>query len=226
MTLKGSKVSRAWRGFMKASGLGGFGWWGGRTVPPSGQGLCRHPEPFSPSAHCAWQVLEGGLPSWGKAGATSHAVFCSSGDSHSGTALRQWAAPRAPAAPEYRNLCTLQYSALGGCSQSQAAVHLSLCMEAFLPWQPLVSPWNSEELSLLPELLSQLVRRNVAKNGGHCHSRNLLPNLWYRHRKYENSDTLRNSKQFNAWWGKNPCVQGPRCNVSSSLVPQSPITEV
>lgn len=52
--------------------LRGFRWWGSRTVHSSDQGLCRHHEPFSPSAHCAWQVMEGGLPEEGRC----HQSFC------------------------------------------------------------------------------------------------------------------------------------------------------
>lgn len=135
---------------------------------------------------------------------------CFSGDSCSGTALRHQAAPRVQnSASQVQNPYSdaLEYAALGGCCQSQAAVCLSLCMKPFLPCQPLVCPWNCEDLSLLPGLLSQSVRRNVARNGRCCHSRNLFPKLWYRHRKYENSGTLRASKQFNVCWEKIP-VQG------------------
>lgn len=160
-------------GLYEGFGLRGFRWWESRTVHLSVQ----VPRALLSKCPPCLAGVGGSCPR-GKASATSHCVCCSSGVSCSGTALRHGAAPRAPAAPEYRNLCDpSEYAALGGCCQSQAAVCLSLCMKAFLPWQPLVSPWNSEELSSLPELLSQLVRRKVAKNGRRCHSRGLLPIL-------------------------------------------------
>lgn len=106
---------------------------GEQNSPSFWQGLCRHPEPFSPNAHCAWQVLEQGLPSWGKAGATSHAVCCFSSDSYSGTVLRHWAASRAPAAAVvHRN--TLPWV---------AAVSLRLLCASACTWRHffLGSPW-------------------------------------------------------------------------------------